>query len=717
MVITMTLHEDPEDSMVMDGSHVTNLKKKFTYAPDAVDRIFENAASILSHCPGEGDQPCMPSVGIMIGKVQSGKTSNFIGLAALAMDNGYPLIVILGGTKSNLVDQNCDRIKQYFNNSNDVKVYPIGGDKDKTSVLKEDYIQDLIRNGQKVILVVLKHSQRINSVKEMIRLQMGFEPILIIDDEGDEATLNGKVFTDKTSSIYSSVVDLLHIPKRCGFVSVTATPQGNYLIDDDDPLSPKFGILIKPGDGYCGLSVFHGGDKDRYYRKITDDDSEMMENPGDGFPDSFFKAFALFFVGSALRTYNGDNDPHAMLVHVSGNKEPQFVLAIQIKKLLDEWKRYVDLLKQDIVDDSYTIHIEPYLRGAYEDLRATNTHLPDFEELIPHINRAFDDCNKMILVCNGDQDDSILQYDKKNNIFVGGNKLQRGITINGLSVTYMTRRAKSKANVDTTEQRARWFGYRMKHLNVCRLFTTEQIENDYSSILKHEQEFWKHIGGYLDEGYEFADIPRFLELDNPDLKFTRTNVARAKKIKLPSSITQSYAILDNVIANKNFEISENLFDQYDTEELIWGSTTHNITYGIPLSLLREQFLDIVELPVEGTFSRGDCDRLVQMMELNNYDPLVDVIWMRRNSPQARSISPDGRINQLMSGSNSRYPGDRYFMSELRHPEHMKLQIHFIKPKDMEEYRPVMALYLQFSGHIRDRIGDKSFIRESDVIEN
>jgi hypothetical protein len=717
MVITMTLPEVSKDSLVMDGSHVANLKEKFTYVPDAVDRIFDNAASILSHCPGEGDQPCEPSVGIMIGKVQSGKTSNFIGLAALAMDNGYPLIVVLGGTKKNLVDQNWKRIKQYFDNSNDVKVYPIGGNQDRSSVLEGDYIQDLIRNNQKVILVVLKGSQRINAVTEMIRSQMNLEPILIIDDEGDEATLNGRVFADKTSSTYRSAVTLLNVPKRCGFISVTATPQGNYLIDDDDPLSPKFGILIKPGDGYCGLSVFHGGDKDRYYRKITDDDSEKMENPGDGFPDSFLKAFALFFMGSALRTYNGDNDPHAMLVHATGNKEPQFVLANQIKKLLDEWKRYVDPLKYGIVDDTYTTHIEPYLKGAYEDLRATNTHLPDFKELTPHITRAFDDCNKKILICNGDQDDSELQYDKKNNIFVGGNKLQRGITINGLSVTYMTRRAKNKSNVDTTEQRARWFGYRMKHLNVCRLFTTEQIEKDYSSILRHEQEFWKHIGGYLDEGYEFADIPRFLELDNPDLKFTRTNVARAKKIKLPSSMTQSYAILDNVIANHNYEISEDLFDQYDTEELSWGSTTHHITYGIPFSLLREQFLDLIELPVEGTFSKGDRNRLVQMMEFNNYDPLVDVIWMRRDNLQARSISPDGRINQLMSGSNSHYLGDRYFMSELSHPTHMKLQIHFIKPKDMDEYKPVMALHLQFSGHVRDKIGDKSFIRESDVIEN
>ena len=717
MTITMILPEDLKDSLVMDGLHMANLKQKFTYVPDAVDRIFENAATILSHCPGVGSEPCPPSVGIMIGKVQSGKTSNFIGLAALAMDNGYPLIVVLGGTKKNLVDQNCNRIKQYFDNSEDVKVYPIGGNQDRSSVLEGDFIQDLIRTNQKVILVVLKNSQRMDAVREMIRKQITLEPVLIIDDEGDEATLNGKVFSDKTSSTYASAINLLNVPKRCGFISVTATPQGNYLIDEEDQLSPQFGILIKPGDGYCGLSVFHGGDKDRFYREITEHDSEIMESADDGFPESFLKAFAMFFVGSALRTYNGDNGKHAMLVHVTGNKDPQIALADRIKKLLDDWKRYVDPLRIDITDDAYTYHIEPYFKGAYEDLRATNTHLPDFQELVPEIIKAFDDCNKKILVCNGLIDDSEFQHDKKNNIFVGGNKLQRGITIDGLSVTYMTRRAKKKSNVDTTEQRARWFGYRMKHLNVCRLYTTEQIEHDYSSILIHEQEFWTHIGGYLDEGYEFADIPRFLELENSELNFTRTNVARAKKLRLPSSMTQSYAILDNPLSKKNWNISEDFFDQNVTEEVSWGTTIHYVAYNIPFSLLREQFLDLIELPGEGGFTSAIRNGLIQMMDYNNYDPLVDVIWMRRGKNQSRSISSDGRINQLMSGSNRNYPGDRYFMSELNNPAHMKLQIHFVKPLDMDEYLPVMALHLQFSGHVREKVGDKTFIRESDYLED
>jgi len=717
MQITMTLPHESEKTLVMDGVHVRNLRTKFTYPEDAIDRIFDNAAAILSHCPGVGNSPCEPSIGIMIGKVQSGKTSNFIGLAALAMDNGYPLIIVLGGTKKNLVDQNCGRISEYFDNSEDVKVMAIGGEHDNSSVLEEGFIRDLINNGDRVVLVVLKKSQRMDKVSEMIRSEVGFEPVLIIDDEGDEATPNGKVFQGKASSTYISAINMMNIPKRCSFISVTATPQANYLINSDDALSPKFGILIQPGEGYCGLSVFHGEDKGRFFREITEEDSEAMELLTEDIPESFLRAFAMFFVGAALRTYNGDMGKHAMLVHNTRNKEPQFVVADRLKSLLKRWDSYVQIHDSGIPDDTYTNRIECYFKGAYEDLRLTNTHLPPYKELDPHIAQAFRDCQKKILICNGDRDDSADQKYKKNNIFVGGNKLQRGITINGLSVTYMTRRAKKKSTVDTTEQRARWFGYRMKHLNVCRLYTTMRIENDYSSILDHEEEFWAHIGGYLNEGYEFGDIPRLLELDGSDLKFTRANVAKAKKLKIPRSETQTYVILDNVVSKHNWDISEDFYSRCTIETMSWGTTTHHIAYNVPFHVLRELFLDQIQLPHEGSFSRSACNLIEKIMEVNHEDPLVDVIWMRKGNDQGRTIDADGKINQLMSGSNSHYPGDRYFDTELSYPTHLKLQIHFIKPMGMDEYKPAMALYLQFSGRVREDICNNKYVRESDLYDD
>ena len=81
----------------------------------------------------------------------------------------------------------------------------------------------------------------------------------------------------------------------------------------------------------------------------------------------------------------------------------------------------------------------------------------------------------------------------KNNILVGGNMLGRGVTIEGLAVTYITRRAKNETNADTMEQRARWFGYKRDYLDVCRIFVTAQLRDDYTELLRHEDDFWEAL--------------------------------------------------------------------------------------------------------------------------------------------------------------------------------------------------------------------------------
>ncbi len=95
------------------------------------------------------------------------------------------------------------------------------------------------------------------------------------------------------------------------------------------------------------------------------------------------------------------------------------------------------------------------------------------------------------------------------------------------------------------------------------------------------------------------------------------------------------------------------------------------------------------------------------------DPLVDIIWMRKGKDQSRSIEADGKINQLMSGSHRGYPGDRYIDDE-GNPTNIKLQIHFIKPKDMDDMMPVMALYMQFSCHLMESLNSNMYIRKGDL---
>lgn len=219
---------------------------------DGVTKIVSNAAQTLSYCPDpEGIGKCQKT-GIVIGKVQSGKTSNFISITALAFDNDYDIVIVLGGTKKPLVKQNRDRIKEYFSTTKDVLVLDTTDFKDQLTAQKMHQFRKM---NKKVVIVALKSPAQINYIADNIFFDsvLAEKPILIIDDEGDEASLNTLVKKGKKSSTYKAIENLKERLDRHCFLSITATPQANLLIDTLDVLSPDFGILVDPGKGYCGL--------------------------------------------------------------------------------------------------------------------------------------------------------------------------------------------------------------------------------------------------------------------------------------------------------------------------------------------------------------------------------------------------------------------------------------------------------------------------------
>ena len=171
---------------------------------EGADQILQNAAKTLGLCPNpENDKTCQRT-GLVIGKVQSGKTSNFISLTALAFDNGYDIVVVLGGTKKPLVKQNKERIIEYFGTDNDVIVLDTTDSRDQ---LNEKRIKQFTKKmGRKIVVVALKNTNQISFITENMftNSSLSYKPILIIDDEGDEASLNTLVKKNKKSSTYNT---------------------------------------------------------------------------------------------------------------------------------------------------------------------------------------------------------------------------------------------------------------------------------------------------------------------------------------------------------------------------------------------------------------------------------------------------------------------------------------------------------------------------------
>lgn len=690
-----------EWSIIADGYYRQNAARQMEKSgmPDAaIGSIFSNAARILSRCPNPHVETPSSETGIVIGKVQSGKTSNFISVLALAFDNGYNIAVVLGGNTLDLLKQNAGRISDAF--QVDPEKLTVLKTTDNKSLINQARIKEFIENGRKVIIVGLKHNKHISQISDIFDNEfLAGEPVLVIDDEGDQATLNIKAYRKSFSETYKTVLGLKSKLKRHCFLSITATPQANILIETFDKLSPDFGELVYPGEGYCGLQEFHGQNCDKHVYEIPANENNLLD--GAGVPLSVYKAMAMFFVGNAIRISRGDVRPHAMLIHPSQKKYDHSVVVNKIQPILDVWKRHAKTKLSGRNDISYTA-FRKTLIDAYNAFVSDGVTCISFDELENTILDRIQNCSP-VLLCNSDENagENAKQY--KTNIFVGGNLVERGITINGLAVTYITRRAKGKSNVDNSEQRARWFGYKADYLDVCRVFATKDIKDDFTVILEHDEDMWASIERAHDQGVPFKEMPRIFILASKVLQLTRRNVARTKNYGFSEWKSQKYLLMDPLLADKNSKFIATFRESHESEltlEVHNPVQTHAVLKGQTYHELFTQILSHLHFCENEVLNASLLRELDEAFHKLGIQPIVDVYWMRDAEHQTRQINNDGSIQQLFQGRNPNlssptyYKGDRSLVDQA--PDHIQLQIHFIKPTNIPSvdfFTPAIALYI------------------------
>ena len=161
-------------SISVDGFFRKSVEKRMlvdNMTEGAIDSIFNNATRILGHCPNPNIREEVAETGIVIGKVQSGKTSNFISVLALAFDNGYDIAIVLGGNTLNLLKQNASRISSAF--SVDTEKLTVLKTNDNKTLINPARIKDFTENGRKVIIVGLKHNKHIDQIAEIFDNELG----------------------------------------------------------------------------------------------------------------------------------------------------------------------------------------------------------------------------------------------------------------------------------------------------------------------------------------------------------------------------------------------------------------------------------------------------------------------------------------------------------------------------------------------------------------
>jgi len=511
--------------------------------------------------------------GLVLGFVQSGKTSNYTSLIAKAADSGYRLIIVLTGIDNGLRLQTQRRLKKELVGTVDgqgVSMPPIGKQwfEFTRPELKGDFRPGFVnttalQSSQPVLLVVKKNGyvlrkllKWLDDASDEVKQKI---PLIVIDDEADLASVDtrGSYQSDEDelpddyeepSVINGLIRNLLNRFHRKVYVAYTATPFANILIPHDnydpnvsDDLYPRNFIvdLPKPADYYGAEELFGRMDdiSEEFVegidviRHISDQDLIMLQESQ--MSPVMEKAILSFILAGAARGYRLSEDfPATMLIHISFriNDQLQIRDAIEEKftELKDEWrynreKGIIDRLKKIWNEDFVSLTEQQYPQ-----------RIIDFKELEPHIGPFFESIQiRTINSATGD----VLDYETEPNlkaIAIGGNKLSRGLTLEGLLVSIFVRRT---VMYDTLMQMGRWFGFRVGYDDLTRVYTTPELADWFRDLALVEHKLRDDIQVFEEQSLTPLEVGMRIKI-HPQMQVT----SRLKRrFASETTIAQSYS--------------------------------------------------------------------------------------------------------------------------------------------------------------------------------
>ena len=478
----------------------------------------------------------------MVGYVQSGKTANFTAVISKAADAGYRLFLVLSGLTNSLRRQTQERLdselvrlqpmlwQTWTDLQSDIGDYPFN-------------IDAMLHGQQRHLAVVKKNGPRLRRLLRMIKKAdpqlLKQCPVLIIDDECDQASVNASGSQDRLTAINKLLRDFLGTLPRVAYVGYTATPYANVLIDPsyEQDLYPRdFIVSLDMPDGYFGAEKLFGRDlldADpvppnesglNMIRAIPDIDIEHLRPANREQKDTFVMsitatlgaAIRYYLMATAAKSVRGLGTEHScMLIHTTVYARPHAnakpVVETYVQELEDSIKRKVPSVLTE-------------LRAQWDEEMG---RLPSgilgrdpatFDELLPHL---LSEENKPSVVVENSLSDQRLEFgsEPRRYIVIGGNVLARGLTIDGLVVSFFLRAA---SQYDTLMQMGRWFGYRRGYEDLPRIWMTRDMAQYFKDMATVEAEIRYDIEVYERERLtplQFAIRIR----EHPELDITAKN--------------------------------------------------------------------------------------------------------------------------------------------------------------------------------------------------
>jgi Z1 domain len=571
-------------------SYMRYLREHRKWSEDAILNLDNSTRAIVECLANPESRDAYPSRGLVMGYVQSGKTSNFAGVVARAADAGYRLIIVLAGIWNILRNQTQRRFdkellgKEFLRN--DSTYHPIppkdwgdflehGADPTQFGnygwqrLTRPDLDFKRLRaaidnlefekrekalpiydpanlRGFPVKLLVVKKNARIlkylASDLNMLRMQLSEIPALIIDDESDQAGLNTvnpkreSPDVQRRTATNDAIVQLLKLLPRGQYVGYTATPYANALVNPDDPedLFPKdFIVSLERPIGYMGVSDFFDPSVD--YADLRPNDFSQaelafirrVEVPPDADDEKLKDALRSYVLAGAIKIYRMNRDRsrynpanfthHTMLIHTSSRKGEHSSLQDRVEDLWIECgfngpKGRLELEKlwfNDYLPVSQAQLVPELVPGAFDDLEGS----------LAEAIRVIETGNRKVLVLNSNSTDAPdFSESPCWKIIIGGNKLSRGYTVEGLTVSYFRRFTDA---ADTLMQMGRWFGFRPGYQDLVRVFLgvkegkgyDKDLVVSFKSVCQMEERFRDELKRYVRSG----DSGRITPKDIPPL--------------------------------------------------------------------------------------------------------------------------------------------------------------------------------------------------------
>lgn len=492
--------------------------------------------------------------GLVIGDVQSGKTSTYTGLICKAADAGYNVVILLTGVTETLRRQTQERIEEGVIGRS-VKIEKIGGKTHRTirtvgvgrdnepskaqslTSIENDFKTDktdIILSLRDMNLLVLVIKKNVTVLQRVLDWLKGNNldpvdnkihcPMLLIDDEADNASINTKKDLYNPTRTNDLIRSLCDIFERTTYVGFTATPFANVFIYPDTEeqmtkadLFPEDFIYVLPTPStYIGAKDIYGNGKYSYWLNMTDDivepSFETLENEFmDGIdkdtrplyykhtktwrgslPNSIKDAICTFVLSNAVRIIRNDREqPTTMLINISRFVDVQNYVKEEVEIILQQLKRFIKFDLSNNIKDNERKKMYQLLKRNWEEQYSFLEY--DWCDICKRdlLFKASDKIETRVV--NGSKMSQKINYEDNPStsiIAIGGIALSRGLTLKGLSVSYFYRNTNT---FDVLMQMGRWFGYRNNYDDLCKIWTSKETCGFYKEISDSTEELKKDL--------------------------------------------------------------------------------------------------------------------------------------------------------------------------------------------------------------------------------